>query len=87
MSRLPIEDVLSDLCDTLIRSPNGLLTAPPGAGKTTRVPLALANVVLTAGKIALGWDWLLAVMPVAAAALMVSMKFLAAQRSTTRANA
>ncbi|MDQ1291693.1 MAG: ATP-dependent helicase HrpB, partial [Nitrospirota bacterium] len=41
MSRLPIEDVLSDLRQSLIRSPNGLLTAPPGAGKTTRVPLAL----------------------------------------------
>ncbi|MCC6139832.1 MAG: ATP-dependent helicase HrpB [Nitrospira sp.] len=41
MSRLPIEDALSDLQHALIRSPNGLLTAPPGAGKTTRVPLAL----------------------------------------------
>ncbi|KAF4516254.1 hypothetical protein B566_EDAN000494 [Ephemera danica] len=43
MSRLPIEDVLSDLRHALIRSPNGLLTAPPGAGKTTRVPLALLD--------------------------------------------
>ncbi|HEX7765445.1 MAG TPA: ATP-dependent helicase HrpB [Nitrospira sp.] len=43
MSRLPIEDVLSDLRQLLIRSPNGLLTAPPGAGKTTRVPLALLD--------------------------------------------
>ena len=43
MSRLPIEDVLSDLRQSLIRSPNGLLTAPPGAGKTTRVPLALLD--------------------------------------------
>lgn len=43
MSRLPIEDVLSDLCHALIRSPNALLTAPPGAGKTTRVPLALLD--------------------------------------------
>lgn len=50
MSRLPIEDVLSDLCDTLIRSPNGLLTAPPGAGKTTRVPLALLEAPWLQGR-------------------------------------
>jgi ATP-dependent helicase HrpB len=41
MSRLPIEDVLPVLCDTLANGRNALLTAPPGAGKTTRVPLAL----------------------------------------------
>ncbi|MEQ1794898.1 MAG: ATP-dependent helicase HrpB, partial [Nitrospira sp.] len=50
MSRLPIEDVLSDLCHALIRSPNGLLTAPPGAGKTTRVPLALLDTPWLQGK-------------------------------------
>ena len=41
MSRLPIEDVLPALRDALANSGNVLLTAPPGAGKTTRVPLAL----------------------------------------------
>ncbi len=50
MSRLPIEDVLSDLRQALIRSPNGLLTAPPGAGKTTRVPLALLEAPWLKGK-------------------------------------
>ncbi|MGE3976548.1 MAG: ATP-dependent helicase HrpB [Nitrospira sp.] len=43
MSTLPIEDVLPSVCRTLAAGPNALLTAPPGAGKTTRVPLALLN--------------------------------------------
>ncbi len=50
MSRLPIEDALSDLQQALIRSPNGLLTAPPGAGKTTRVPLALLDAPWLQGR-------------------------------------
>ena len=41
MNRLPIEDVLSALQQTLAAGGNALLTAPPGAGKTTVVPLAL----------------------------------------------
>ncbi|MEC4889666.1 MAG: ATP-dependent helicase HrpB [Nitrospira sp.] len=40
-SRLPIEDVLPTLCAALARTPNAVLTAPPGAGKTTGVPPAL----------------------------------------------
>ncbi|MDP3597589.1 MAG: ATP-dependent helicase HrpB, partial [Nitrospirota bacterium] len=43
MSTLPIEDVLPTLCRTLIEGCNALLTAAPGAGKTTRVPLALLD--------------------------------------------
>jgi ATP-dependent helicase HrpB len=38
---LPIDDVLDELLSALAASPNVVLEAPPGAGKTTRVPLAL----------------------------------------------
>ncbi|MBF0129027.1 MAG: ATP-dependent helicase HrpB [Alphaproteobacteria bacterium] len=41
MSELPIESVLPDLSRVLRGHPNAVLQAPPGAGKTTRVPLAL----------------------------------------------
>ncbi|NOT95060.1 MAG: ATP-dependent helicase HrpB, partial [Nitrospira sp.] len=43
MSRLPIEDVLPALRLALTNGCNALLTAAPGAGKTTRVPLALLD--------------------------------------------
>jgi ATP-dependent helicase HrpB len=38
---LPIDGVLPELLRTLDRGPNAVLVAEPGAGKTTRVPLAL----------------------------------------------
>jgi ATP-dependent helicase HrpB len=38
---LPIDAVLDELSGTLERSNTAVLVAPPGAGKTTRVPLAL----------------------------------------------
>jgi ATP-dependent helicase HrpB len=50
MSRLPIEDVLPEIQRTLASRPNALLTAPPGAGKTTRVPLALLDAPWLQGK-------------------------------------
>lgn len=50
MSRLPIEDVLPALRHALTHGSNALLTAPPGAGKTTRVPLALLDAVWLQGK-------------------------------------
>ena len=50
MSTLPIEDVLVDLQRMLAEGRNVLLTAAPGAGKTTRVPLALLEASWLAGK-------------------------------------
>ncbi len=41
--RLPIDDVLAPLRQSLGAHPNLALVAPPGAGKTTRVPLALLD--------------------------------------------
>lgn len=38
---LPIDDVIDDIRTTLRDNPLAILVAPPGAGKTTRVPLAL----------------------------------------------
>jgi len=40
---LPIDAVLDDLRDTLAAHASAVLVAPPGAGKTTRVPLALMD--------------------------------------------
>lgn len=40
---LPIDAVLGDLAATLSRGNTAVLVAPPGAGKTTRVPLALRD--------------------------------------------
>ena len=42
-SPLPIDDALAPLRDALARTSNVVLQAPPGAGKTTRVPLALLD--------------------------------------------
>ena len=50
MNRLPIEDVLPQLRKALTEGSNALLTAPPGAGKTTRVPLALLDAPWLAGQ-------------------------------------
>ncbi|WP_417210785.1 ATP-dependent helicase HrpB [Antarctobacter sp.] len=51
MTRLPIDDALPDLIAALRNSGRAVLQAPPGAGKTTRVPLALLDADLTDGKI------------------------------------
>ena len=40
---LPIDDILPDLKQALEAQNTALLQAPPGAGKTTRVPLALLD--------------------------------------------
>ncbi|WP_018389031.1 ATP-dependent helicase HrpB [Ancylobacter sp. FA202] len=41
LSPLPIDDALPELTAALRAGPSAVLVAPPGAGKTTRVPLAL----------------------------------------------
>jgi ATP-dependent helicase HrpB len=51
MFDLPVNDVLPALLESLRGRPNAVLVAPPGAGKTTLVPLALLNAGLGGGKI------------------------------------
>lgn len=48
---LPIDDALPDLIAALRDKGRAVLQAPPGAGKTTRVPIALFEAGLTRGKI------------------------------------
>ena len=48
---LPIHDCLPDLVDALRAHGRAVLQAPPGAGKTTVVPLALLQAGLTSGRI------------------------------------
>ena len=47
---LPIDEVLGDLTAMLATGNAAVLVAPPGAGKTTRVPLALLDAPWAAGK-------------------------------------
>src|SRR3990167_1553004 len=47
---LPLEETLPRLGATLADSVNVVLVAPPGAGKTTRVPLALKDEPWTEGR-------------------------------------
>ncbi|OGR31358.1 MAG: ATP-dependent helicase HrpB [Desulfuromonadales bacterium GWC2_61_20] len=47
---LPIDAVLPELLRDLATHPAVVLQAPPGAGKTTRVPLALLNAEWLAGR-------------------------------------
>jgi ATP-dependent helicase HrpB len=47
---LPIDAVLSELAATLATKSTAVLVAPPGAGKTTRVPLALLDEPWSRGK-------------------------------------
>ncbi|MDA0721609.1 MAG: ATP-dependent helicase HrpB [Proteobacteria bacterium] len=53
MTDLPIDIILPDLVAALGRHGRAVLQAPPGAGKTTRVPLAMLRAGLTTGKIIL----------------------------------
>jgi ATP-dependent helicase HrpB len=47
--QLPIDEVLGALTAALRSAPNAVLVAPPGAGKTTRVPLVLLDEPWAAG--------------------------------------
>ena len=49
MTRLPIDVALPNLCTALRECSCAVLVAPPGAGKTTRVPLALLDEPWVAG--------------------------------------
>ncbi|ARC90549.1 ATP-dependent helicase HrpB [Rhodovulum sp. MB263] len=51
MTKLPIDAVLPELTAALSRAGRAVLQAPPGAGKTTRVPLAMLEAGLTAERI------------------------------------
>ena len=46
LPQLPIDDVLPTLVESLRARPAVVLRAPPGAGKTTRVPPALLHAGL-----------------------------------------
>ena len=48
---LPIEDALPELLSALLQHGRAVLQAPPGAGKTTRVPLAVLQAGLAKGRI------------------------------------
>ena len=43
MNSLPIDSILPELNQALSQNKNVILSAQPGAGKTTRVPLALLD--------------------------------------------
>ncbi|MEP2531343.1 ATP-dependent helicase HrpB [Shimia sp.] len=51
MTPLPIHDALDPLLDALRTRGRAVLQAPPGAGKTTIVPLAMLKAGVTRGKI------------------------------------
>ena len=44
-SRLPVDVLLLEIISSLQRNPNLVVEAPPGAGKTTRVPPAFLGIV------------------------------------------
>jgi ATP-dependent helicase HrpB len=48
-SPLPIDSALAELTHALVKQRAAVLVAPPGAGKTTRVPLVLADEPWTRG--------------------------------------
>jgi ATP-dependent helicase HrpB len=49
-SDLPIEDVIPQIVEALRNETRLVISAPPGAGKTTRVPLTLISEAWTEGR-------------------------------------
>jgi ATP-dependent helicase HrpB len=49
LPELPVSEILHDLLSALATEPNAVLIAPPGAGKTTLVPLALLDAAWAQG--------------------------------------
>ena len=47
---MPVEAIIPDLLQALAAGGMAVLTAPPGAGKTTLVPLALLGEPWLAGR-------------------------------------
>ena len=48
--KFPVDDIIPDLKVALNSRPSAILVAEPGAGKTTRVPLALLGEAWAIGK-------------------------------------
>ena len=42
---LPVDAILPEILSSLLRTPNLVIEAPPGAGKTTRIPPAILDLV------------------------------------------
>ncbi|HBJ75274.1 MAG TPA: hypothetical protein DDY86_07165, partial [Syntrophaceae bacterium] len=45
LTSYPIDDILPELRAAIREHPAVVLQAPPGSGKTTRVPLALLDII------------------------------------------
>jgi ATP-dependent helicase HrpB len=50
MQPLPIDQLLPEIVESLRRAPSLVVEAPPGAGKTTRVPAALLDAEVAGGR-------------------------------------
>ncbi|TXD36266.1 hypothetical protein FRC96_10305, partial [Lujinxingia vulgaris] len=50
MTHLPIDDVMGQIVAALGAHPGVVIEAPPGAGKSTRVPPALLDAGLAGGR-------------------------------------
>jgi len=46
---LPIDPVVPEIVASLAARPNAVVVSPPGAGKTTRMPPAIAKALLPRG--------------------------------------